>query len=110
MGAALPRLAGLDDRTLEVLKLDLVRLYDLPWQGGSQLWFERMDGEQLEFAWIRTADPAVPPQVVGAPLDAYRRLALDAATRERAPALFDSIAVDLRLVRGHGALETLGAP
>ncbi|HWN67831.1 MAG TPA: CpXC domain-containing protein [Haliangium sp.] len=102
--------AGLDDRTLEALKLDVVRWYDLPWQEGSQLWFERVDGEQLVFAWIRTADPSAPPQAVGAPLDAYRRLALDAATPERAPALFDSIAVDMRLVRGHGALETLGAP
>ncbi len=102
--------AGLDDRALEALKLELVRWYDLRWQEGSRLWFERLDGEQLVFAWIPAADPAAPPQALGAPLDAYRRIALDATTRERVPALFDSIAVDVRLVRGREAVETPTAP
>jgi CpXC protein len=95
--------AGLDDRVLETLKLQLIRWYALPWREHSALLFDRIDNiddkEQLVFAWSPTTGIAAPPpQGITVPLDVYRRLCLDAEVRQLAPALFTSIAVDARLV------------
>lgn len=91
--------AGLDDRVLELVKLEAVRIFDLPWHEGAALWFLRCHDAQLEFAYCPASGPnASEPQPVTLPLELYQRRALDPAVRELAPELFASIAVDLRLV------------
>ena len=93
--------AGLDDRTIEALKLQLLAWYDLPYAPGAHLWFSRIEDDQLVFAWATASGPgAAPPVLVAVPLAAYQRLAIDRdAARALAPVLADSIAVDFRIAR-----------
>ncbi|HWU87324.1 MAG TPA: CpXC domain-containing protein [Kofleriaceae bacterium] len=93
--------AGLDDRTIEALKLQLLEWYELPYAPGAHLWFSRIEDDQLVFAWATAAGPgAAPPVLVAVPFTAYQRLAIDRDTaRALAPVLADSIAVDFRIAR-----------
>jgi CpXC protein len=96
--------AGIDDRILELLKLQLIRWYQLSWKEGSSLWFERVDeSDQLWFAWSPfTGSGAPPPQQLVVSMDEVRRMSVDGEIRQRAPELFASIAVDSRLMlRSH---------
>lgn len=94
--------AGLDDRTVEALKLQLLAWYGLPYAQGAHLWFSRIEDDQLVFAWATgSGKDAAPPVPVAVPLAAYQRLAIDRAeARALAPVLADSIAVDFRIARG----------
>jgi hypothetical protein len=98
--------AGLDDRTVEALKLQLLAWYGLPYAPGAHLWFARIEpgpdgGDQLVFAWATSSgQDAGPPVPVAVPLAAYQRLAIDREeARALAPALAASIAVDFRIAR-----------
>jgi hypothetical protein len=89
--------AGLDDRLVEQVKLDVVRWLELSPTGVVR--FERIEDDQLVFAWVHGRGPAaVPAQPLPVPLDVYQRLVTGAdGERPRAPELFDTIAVDYRV-------------
>jgi hypothetical protein len=93
--------AGLDDRTIEALKLQILVWYDLPYQPDSHLWFTRVDDDQLVFAWAAASGPsATPPVLIGVPRTMYQQLVFDRdGARAMAPVLLDSIAVDFRIAR-----------
>lgn len=98
--------AGVDDRLLEALKLEVLRWFQLPWNERAALWFERLDVERdlIVLAWSERAaasgERAPPTRQLAVPADAYRRLALDGELARQRPELFASIAVDARLVLG----------
>ncbi|MDQ3364781.1 MAG: CpXC domain-containing protein [Myxococcota bacterium] len=97
--------AGLDDRTIEALKLQLLEWYALPYAEGAHLWFARREDDQLVFAWATSAGPdARPPVLVAIPFTAYQRLVIDRdQTHALAPVLADTIAVDFRIARSAAA-------
>jgi hypothetical protein len=55
--------AGIDDRLLEVLKLQMFRDLDLPFDPAASLRFERADEDELTFHFRAGAEPG-PPAVV----------------------------------------------
>lgn len=98
--------AGLDDRTIEALKLQLLDWYALPYVDGAHLWFSRREDDQLVFAWATHTGPgaagpgAAPPVLLAIPLAAYQRLVVDREeARALAPLLVETIAVDFRIAR-----------
>ncbi len=87
--------AGLDDRILEVLKLDVLDWYDL---AEGDVWFSHREDDVLVFAWRASPDAAWALYPV--PFDAYLRRLCDLdATRARAPRLHESAAIDFRIER-----------
>jgi hypothetical protein len=99
--------AGLDDRTIEALKLQILAWYDLPYQPDSHLWFARVEDDQLVFAWAAASGPsAAPPVLIGVPRTMYQQLVFDRdGARAMAPVLLDSIAVDFRIARNTAPAE-----
>lgn len=91
--------AGLDDRTIEALKLQILEWYDLRYQPDAHLWFARVEDDQLVFAWAAASGPsAAPPVLIGVPRAMYQQLVFDRdGARAMAPVLLDSIAVDFRI-------------
>jgi hypothetical protein len=97
--------AGLDDRTIEALKLQIIEWYDLRCGPDSHLWFSRVEDDQLVFAWAVASGPgAAPPVLIAVPRTMYQQLVYDRdAARALAPILLESIAVDFRIA--HGAAD-----
>ena len=103
--------AELDDRTLEAVKIEWAPIVGAPLDGPARLLFERIDGDDLLFAWAeRIAAGAPPARALRVPLEAYQRLALDTErARALAPAVFSTTAVDYRLALMPSDLPGLGA-
>jgi hypothetical protein len=87
--------AGLDDRVLELVKLELFVRAGLMLHPAAQLSFERSDGDSLLLAYRQ--EPQATPRIVSAPRRRYQQLAAEPlASRATLPDLFDGIFVDWR--------------
>lgn len=106
--------AGLDDRLLELLKLDLLRELGLLRPPGTPLHFHLDAAAEDELAFSLGL-PGAPPARVAVPRERLDPLAASAAELERRfPALFSDIIVDLRAPagllepQGHEAAAAVG--
>jgi hypothetical protein len=99
--------AGLDDRAIEALKLQILEWYDLHYQPEAHLWFSRVEDDQLVFAWATASGPsAAPPVLISVPRKMYQQLVFDRdGARAIAPVLLDSIAVDFRIAHAPAIVE-----